>query len=264
MSNLLLEKQFYMQPYVKSHTDHIGITTIEFFHPQSNSLPGKILDELAQEIHHAGLNEDTKVIILRSEGERTFCAGASFDELAAIKTEAEGLHFFSGFAKVINAMRTCPRLIIGRIQGKCVGGGVGLAASVDYAIATEAAEIKLSELAVGIGPFVVGPAVERKIGNAAFSQLAIDATLWRNADWAKRKSLFAEVHTTIEGLDESISRLANTLAHSSLQAMAEMKKMFWKGTEHWDHLLHERAAISGKLVISEFTKKAIEKFKKKA
>jgi len=253
-----------MQPYVKSHTDHIGITTIEFYHPQSNSLPGQLLDELAQEIHHAGLDEDTKVIILRSEGERTFCAGASFEELSSIRTEAEGLRFFTGFAKVINAMRTCPRLIIARIQGKCVGGGVGLAASADYAIATDASEIKLSELAVGIGPFVVGPAVERKIGNAAFSQLAIDATLWRNADWAKRKGLYAEVHPTIEGVDEAITRLAGVLAHSNPQAMTEMKRMFWKGTEHWEHLLHERAAISGRLVISEFTKKAIDKFKKKA
>lgn len=253
-----------MQPYVKSHTDHTGITTIEFFHPQSNSLPGKILDELAQEIHHVGMHEETKVIVLRSGGDRAFCAGASFDELMAITTEAEGLRFFSGFAKVINAMRTCPRLIIARIQGKCVGGGVGLAAAADYAIATDAAEIKLSELAVGIGPFVVGPAVERKIGNAAFSQLAIDATMWRNADWAKRKGLFAEVHSTVEGMDESVGRLADTLAHSSPQAMTDMKKMFWKGTEHWDQLLHERAAVSGRLVTSEFTKKAIEKFKKKA
>lgn len=253
-----------MQPYVKSHTDHIGITSVEFFHPQSNSLPGAILEQLAQEIHYAGLNEDTKVIILRSEGERTFCAGASFDELSAISTEAEGQRFFSGFAKVINAMRTCPRLIIARIQGKCVGGGVGIAASADYAIATEAAEIKLSELAVGIGPFVVGPAVERKIGNAAFSQLAIDATLWRTADWAKRKGLFAEVHSNTEAMDESINRLANILAHSNPHAMAEMKKIFWKDTEHWEHLLYERAVISGRLVVSEFTKKAIEKFKKKA
>jgi methylglutaconyl-CoA hydratase len=253
-----------MDAYVKTHTDHIGITTIEFFHPQGNSLPGRILEELAQEIHHAGLEEETKVIILRSEGDKAFCAGASFDELSGIKNEEEGFRFFSGFAKVINAMRTCPKLIIGRIQGKCVGGGVGLAASVDYAIASEAAEVKLSELAIGIGPFVVGPAVERKIGSAAFSQLAIDATLWRNADWAKRKGLFAEVHATVEGMDEAVSRLAHTLSHSSPQAMMEMKKMFWKGTEHWEHLLPERAAISGRLVLSEFSRKAIEKFKKKA
>ncbi len=253
-----------MEPYVKSHTDHIGITTIEFFHPQSNSLPGKILEALAHEIHHAGLDEETKVIVLRSAGEKAFCAGASFDELIAIKNDEEGLRFFSGFARVINAMRTCPKLIIGRIQGKCVGGGVGLAASVDYAIATDAAEVKLSELAMGIGPFVVGPAVERKIGNTNFSHLAIDASLWRNADWARRKGLFAELHTSIEGMDEAVNRLAGTLAHSSPQAMMEMKKIFWKGTEHWEHLLHERAAISGRLVTGEYSRKAIENFKKKA
>jgi methylglutaconyl-CoA hydratase len=181
----------------------------------------------------------------------------------AIKNEAEGLQFFSGFANVINAMRKSTKFIIGRIPGKCVGGGVGLAAAVDYAIATDKAEVKLSELAVGIGPFVVGPAVERKIGTAAFSALAIDATSFRNAEWAKRKGLFAEVHESVENMDESIQRLSNTLAHTSPQAMAEMKKIFWKGTEHWDELLKERAAISGRLVLSAFTKKAIEKFKTK-
>ena len=173
------------------------------------------MEELAQTIHGAGNDDETKVIILRSAGEKVFCAGASFDELAAIQNAEQGLQFFSGFAHVINAMRTCPKFIIGRIQGKCVGGGVGLAAAADYAIATEEAEIKLSELAIGIGPFVVGPAVERKIGTSAFTQLAIDATMWRNADWARRKGLFAEVHLTSEGMDESLSRLANTLLHSS-------------------------------------------------
>jgi methylglutaconyl-CoA hydratase len=248
--------------YVKSHIEH-GINTIEFFHPQSNSLPGKILEELAKEIHFAGTHDETKVIILKSAGDKTFCSGASFDELIAIKSEADGIHFFSGFAHVINAMRKCPKFIIGRIQGKCVGGAVGLAAAVDYAIATENAEVKLSELAIGIGPFVVGPAVERKIGTAAFTTLAIDAGMWRNADWAKRKGLFSEVYDSIENMDEAIGRLSNTLAHSSPVAMAEMKKIFWKGTEHWEELLKERAAISGKLVLSEFTKKAIEKFKTK-
>lgn len=252
-----------MNAYVTSHTDHLGINSIEFYHPQSNSLPGKILGELAQEIHHAGLNADTKIIVLRSAGEKTFCAGASFDELAAISSEEDGRVFFSGFARVFNAMRTCGKLIIGRIQGKCVGGGVGLAAAVDYAIATEAAEVKLSELAIGIGPFVVGPVIERKTGTAAFSHLAIDAGLWRNADWAKRKGLFAEVHNSIENMDESIARLIHTLAHASPQAMAEMKKIFWKGTENWDQLLAERAAISGKLVVSKFTKEAIAVFKSK-
>ena len=248
--------------YVSTHIEH-GINTIEFFHPQSNSLPAKILEDLAREIHFAGTHEETKVIILRSAGEKTFCSGASFDELTSIKNEKEGLRFFSGFANVINAMRMCPKFIIGRIQGTCVGGGVGLAASVDYAIATSKAEIKLSELAVGIGPFVVGPAVERKIGTGAFSALAIDATSWRSTDWAKRKGLFAEVHESIEGMDEAVYRLANTLAHSNPAAMGEMKKIFWRGTENWDELLKERAAISGNLVLSQFTRNAIEKFKVK-
>jgi methylglutaconyl-CoA hydratase len=248
--------------YVTSHNEH-GITTIEFFHPQSNSLPAKILELLAREIHSAENDNDTKVIILRSGGDGAFCAGASFDELSAINNETEGLKFFSGFANVINAMRKCKKIIIGRIQGKCVGGGVGFAAAVDYAIAVDKAEVKLSELAIGIGPFVVGPVIERKIGTSAFSQLAIDANLWRNAEWAKHKGLFAEVHSSIESMDESVYRLANSLSHSNPDAMAEMKKIFWKGTEHWDELLKERAAISGRLVLSEFTKNAINKFKTK-
>jgi methylglutaconyl-CoA hydratase len=249
--------------YVKSHIDHNGVNTIEFYHPQSNSLPSRLLEELAQTIHGAGNDEDTKVIVLRSVGEKAFCAGASFDELVAIKTQEEGTQFFSGFANVLNAMRTCPQFIIVRIQGKCVGGGVGIAAAADYAIAVEGADIKLSELAVGIGPFVVGPAVERKIGTAAFENLAIDATMWRNAEWAKKKGLFSELHTSVDDMDESIQRLSYNLAHSNPQAMAEMKKMFWRGTENWDTLLHQRAVISGKLVLSQHTRSAIEKFKAK-
>jgi methylglutaconyl-CoA hydratase len=218
---------------------------------------------LAKEIHAAGIDNDSKVIILRSAGDKAFCAGASFDELLTIKNVREGLEFFSGFAHVINAMRKCPKFIIARIHGKCVGGGVGLAAAADYAIAAEGAEIKLSELAIGIGPFVVGPVVERKIGTSSFSQLAIDSSLWRNADWARRKGIYAELHPTIEGMNESIHRLSNNLSHSNPEAMQEMKKIFWKGTENWDQLLIERAAISGKLILSDFSKKAIEKFKKK-
>jgi methylglutaconyl-CoA hydratase len=246
--------------YVKTET-HNGITTIEFFHPKSNSLPLKILEALAKEIHFAGTHDDSKVIILKSEGDTTFCSGASFAELLEIKTTAEGSQFFLGFANVINAMRKCPKFIIGRIHGKCVGGGVGLIAAVDYAIALDKADIRLSELAIGIGPFVIGPALERKIGTAAFSTLAIDANMWRNSDWAKRKGLFAELHETIANMDESINRLSNTLSHSHPKAMAEMKKMFWKGTDHWDELLKERAAISGGLVLSSYSKTAIEKLK---
>jgi len=249
--------------YVHVET-HKGMTTIEFFHPQSNSLPHRILEALANEIHDAGFDKETKVIILRSTGEKAFCAGASFDELSNIQNQKQGFAFFSGFANVINAMRKCPKLIIGRIHGKCVGGGVGLAAAVDYAIATEGAEIKLSELAIGIGPFVVGPAVQRKLGVSSFSQLAIDATMWRNADWARRKGLYSELHSSVDSMDESISRLANHLSHSSPEAMAEMKKIFWQGTDNWDELLSERAEISGRLVLSHFTKEAIAKFKTKA
>jgi methylglutaconyl-CoA hydratase len=248
--------------YVKTET-HRGVTTIEFFHPQSNSLPGKILEEIAQEVHFAGQEDDTKVILLRSGGDKAFCAGASFDELMAIKTESEGVRFFSGFANIINAMRKCPKFIIGRIHGKCVGGGVGLAAACDYTIALEGADIKLSELSLGIGPFVVGPAVERKMGTSAFSQLAIDAGMWRNSDWARRKGLYGEVHPNLESMEESIERLSSTLLHSSPHAMAELKKILWKGTEHWDQLLYERAAISGKLVLSEFTKNYIRQFREK-
>jgi len=248
--------------YVKSEF-HNSVTAIEFFHPQSNSLPLKILDELAQEIHRAGNDDDTRVIILKSGGDKVFCAGASFDELAAIQNVEQGVQFFSGFAHVINAMRICPKFIIARVHGRCVGGGVGLVAASDYAIATEAAEIKLSELSFAIGPFVVGPAVERKIGVSAFTQLAVDASMWRNAQWAGRKGLFAEVHGSTDGMDESISRLAEFLIHSSPQTMAEMKRIFWKGTEHWDHLLHERAGISGRLVLSSHAKTAIEKVRAK-
>ena len=248
--------------YVKSEVQN-GISTIEFFHPQSNSLPGKILNELANAITDAGNHTKTKVIVLKSAGEKAFCAGASFDELTQIKNETEGLNFFSGFAKVINAIRLCPKFVIGRIQGKCVGGGVGIAAAVDYALATETAEVKLSELAVGIGPFVVGPAVERKIGAAAFSSPAIDAACWRSAQWAKENGLFAELHTNSSNLDAAVMRLASVLSLSSPQAMAEMKKIFWEGTAHWNELLVERAKISGRLVLSDFTKTAIEKFKSK-
>lgn len=249
--------------YVNTET-HNGITTIEFFHPQSNSLPRHLLKSLANEIHAAGTDEATRVIVLRSGGDKTFCAGASFDELTKIDNAEKGYEFFSGFAEVVNAMRKCSKLIIGRIHGKCVGGGVGLAAAVDYAISTEASEVKLSELAIGIGPFVIGPAVERKIGKSSFSQLAIDATMWRNADWARRKGLYAECHPTTEGMDESISRLSAVLSHSSPVAMSEMKKIFWQGTDDWDELLTKRAEISGRLVLSNFTKEAIAKFKAKA
>lgn len=240
-----------------------GIATVEFFHPMSNSLPGKILNKLADEIIICGENSDVKVILLRSEGEKAFCAGASFDELISIKEFEAAKDFFSGFAKVINAIRKAPKFVVARIQGKAVGGGVGLASAADYTLAHASAAVKLSELAVGIGPFVVGPAVERKIGTAAFMQLSIDATEWQSAQWAREKGLFASVYETHQELDEAIQKLVKTLSQSNPEAMAMLKKVFWRGTDDWDQLLAERAGMSGKLILSEFSVNAITKFKSK-
>lgn len=251
------------QGFVNYTIELNGVATIEFGHPLSNSLPGKILQKLAETITELGQNNEVKVIVLRSAGDKAFCAGASFDELISIKDFETGKAFFSGFAKVINACRKAPKFIIGRVHGKAVGGGVGVASSVDYCFATDSADVKLSELAVGIGPFVVGPAVERKIGLAAMSELAINATEWRNADWAKKKGLFTDVFESDEEMDKEIQKLAGRLAASNPEAMAMLKKVFWQGTDHWDELLAERAGMSGKLVLSEFTVNAINSFKKK-
>ena len=243
------------------YTINNQIATIEFGHPLSNSLPGKILAKLAESITELGNNDNVRVIVLKSLGEKAFCAGASFDELISIKDFETGKTFFSGFAKVINACRKCPKFIIGRVQGKAVGGGV--ASAVDYCLATTNAEVKLSELAVGIGPFVVGPAVERKIGISAMSELAINATEWRSAEWAKNKGLYADVFNSIEELDGEVDKLANRLAKSNPEAMSMLKEVFWEGTNHWDELLSDRAAMSGKLVLSDFTVNAINSFKNK-
>lgn len=237
------------------------IAFVTFHHPQSNSLPGELLRKLAQEIESAGQNDAARVIVLQSEGDKAFCAGASFDELVSIDNFEQGKIFFSGFAAVINAMRKAPKFVIARVQGKAVGGGVGLASAADYTLATVHSSVKLSELAVGIGPFVVGPAVARKIGNAAFQQLAINATEWQTAAWAESKGMYAAVYDTIEALDKALMELAERLAASNPEAMRLLKTVSWEGTEHWDDLLIERAAISGQLVLSDFTRNAIAKFK---
>ena len=251
-----------MTEYVKINTEN-GIGTIEFFHPQSNSLPGHILAELASTITKAGKDDNIKVIILKSAGERAFCAGASFDELVAIDTPENGKKFFSGFANVINAARKCPKFIIGRVQGKAVGGGVGMASATDYCFATKFASAKLSELAIGIGPFVVGPAVERKIGTSAFSAMTINATKWFDANWARERGLYTEVFETTEEMDIEVAKLATTLSNFNPEAMEGLKKVMWQGTDHWDTLLMERAVSSGTLVLSDFTRNAINKFKTK-
>jgi len=247
-------------PYVK-HDIQDGISTIEFFHPAHNSLPGDLLAKLADAITQAGENDAVKVIILKSGGDRTFCAGASLKELVSINDPETGRIFFSGFANVINAMRKCPKFIIGRIQGKTVGGGVGLASATDYCMASKFASIKLSELNVGIGPFVVGPAVERKLGLTGMSQIAIDANSFYDAQWAQQKGLYASVHESTQALDTAVQLFAENLCTYNPEAMAEMKKVMWAGTEHWDTLLAQRAVISGRLVLSDFTKKTLKTFK---
>ncbi|MFC4690664.1 enoyl-CoA hydratase/isomerase family protein [Dokdonia genika] len=247
-------------PHVKEHIEN-GISTIEFFHPAHNSLPGDILAKLALTIQEAGENDAVKVIVLKSGGDRTFCAGASFKELISINDKETGRVFFSGFANVINAMRKCPKFIIGRVQGKTVGGGVGVASATDYCMASKFASIKLSELNIGIGPFVVGPAVERKLGLTGMSQIAIDANTFYDAEWARQKGLYAHVYDSTEELDAAVQATAENLCKYNPEAMREMKKMMWAGTEHWDELLAERAAISGKLVLSDFTKETLKRFK---
>lgn len=250
------------QGYIKSDLID-GVAHIEFYHPLSNSLPSKLLSELADAISEAGKNEAVKVLLLRSAGERAFCAGASFDELISIQDLDQGKKFFSGFANVINAMRTCPKFIVGRVHGKAVGGAVGLASSVDYCFATKHASVKLSELAVGIGPFVVGPAVERKVGLSGMSELAINATEWRDAEWAHQRGLYYHLHESAEEMDQEIEALLTRLKGFNPEAMRQLKEVFWQGTEHWDQLLADRAAISGELVLSDFTRNAINAFKKK-
>ena len=237
---------------------HQGLATITFHHPAHNSLPGYLLADLSKNITEAGQSPDVHIILLQSGGDRTYCAGASFDELMTITNERDGKKFFLGFANVINAIRKCPKIVVGKIQGKAIGGGVGIAAAVDYCLATKYASIKLSELALGIGPFVVGPAIERKIGLSAFSQMAINATEWQTAQWAKEKGLFQEVFEGTEQLDEYTNHFVQKLLSSSQSALHSIKQTLWAGTEHWDQLLDERAGISGKLVITPAAQQAIK------
>jgi methylglutaconyl-CoA hydratase len=237
-----------------------GVGTIRFSHPKSNSLPGALLRRLADAVTWMGRDPGARVIVLRSEGSGAFCAGASLDELVDIADEQEGARFFSGFAQVILAMVRAPKLVIVRIQGRTTGGGVGIAAAADYAFAVEGASAKLSELAVGIGPFVVGPVIERRIGSGAYAAMAVD-TDWRDAAWCERHGLYARVFADVADMDAELNALAGKLASSNPDAMAGMKRVFWEGTEHWETLLAARAKMSGTLVLSEFTRAAIAKFK---
>ena len=245
--------------YVRTHvTDGIG--RIEFHHPKSNALPGHLLRELAATVTAVSETPGIRVLVLQSGGSGPFCAGASFDELTAISDTAQGQEFFSGFAGVILAMIRAPQFVISRVHGKAAGGAVGLIAASDFSMAVDKASAKLSELAVGIGPFVVGPVIEKKIGLAGFSQMAVDAD-WRDAAWCERHGLYARLYPDVPALDAGIDALATTLAASNPEAIAQLKRVFWAGTEQWDTLLAERAAMSGTLVLSDFTRQAIGAFK---
>lgn len=238
------------------------IATVTFGHPASNSFPRELLDRLTAEFHNLSANPTITLIVIQSEGTGAFCAGASFDELLAVSNEGEGTQFFSGFAHLINAMRSCSKLIVGRIQGKAVGGGVGIACACDYTLATKNASIKLSELAIGIGPFVIEPVVSRKIGKTAMSEMTLAAEEWKSSDWAVAKGLYASTFESIEALDIAITNFSAKLSSYNPDALIEMKNVLWDGTQDWEALLVERAAISGRLVLSDFTKKALLQFKK--
>lgn len=247
--------------YVRTDINPQGIARVTFFHPNHNSLPSTLLQGLVDAFQTLGNDPAVRLIVLQSAEHKTFCAGASFDELVAISDFDTSHRFFLGFGNVINAMRRCPKIVVGRVHGKAVGGGVGLAAATDYCMASQYASVRLSELAVGFGPFVIGPAVERKIGVSAFSKMSLTPAEWQTARWAGERGLFAEVFDTVEQLDAYIAHFGSTLCSYSPEALAELKQVFWQGTDHWDTLLSERAAISGRLALSDFTKAAIAKFK---
>ncbi|MBP2283897.1 methylglutaconyl-CoA hydratase [Flavobacterium sp. CG_23.5] len=238
------------------------VATLEFGHPASNSFPRELLDRLTNALNDLSSNPEVSVIIMKSEGTGAFCAGASFDELLAVSNQEEGTKFFSGFAHLLNAMRKCTKIIVGRIHGKAVGGGVGIASACDYVLATKNASIKLSELAIGIGPFVIEPAVSRKIGKTALAEMTLAAHEWKTADWAAAKGLYADVFENTEDLDRALENFCSNLASYNPEALSEMKKVLWEGTDHWETLLFERAAITGKLVLSDYSRKALTQFKK--
>jgi methylglutaconyl-CoA hydratase len=237
------------------------IATLQFGHSAGNSFPRQLLDRLTAEINLLSRNESVSVIVLQSEGNRVFCAGASFDELLEVENEEQGTEFFSGFAHLLNAMRNCSKIIIGRVQGKAVGGGVGIIATCDYVLATTESAVKLSELAIGIGPFVIEPAVSRKIGKTAMAEMTLAAHEWKSANWALQKELYSSIHTA-EELDAAVADFAQKLSSYNPEALFEMKKIIWEGTENWESLLFERAAITGKLVLSDFSRNALTQFKK--
>ena len=239
-----------------------GIATLEFGHPAGNSFVSELLDRLHEALENLSHDPQVKLIILKSEGERAFCAGASLDELRSVSTPDEATSFFGGFAKVINAMRTNNKPVIGRVQGKAVGGGVGLIAACDYVFATEDASVRLSEISIGIAPLVIAPAVERKIGPGGLAELSLSPSSWQNAYWAREKGLYANVFSSIKEMDKELDLYASQLAALPSAALQAMKKVLWEGTEHWDQLLFQRAEMSGQLSLTPETKEILARIKK--
>ena len=239
-----------------------SISEITFGHPKSNSLPGEILELLAQTILNEGAKTEVKAILLKSGGEKAFCAGASFDELLSIDELENSKKFFGGFAKVLNAMRSCGKLVIVRVQGKTTGGGVGIACAADYCFATKDAALALTELNLGIGPFVIGPYVERKMGKSAYAAMSIDAD-FRSAEWCKQHDVYHSVSENIEMMDEEISKFLEKLSARSSDALSLIKKVSWEGTEHFEELMPERILMSASLILEDSAKKNIEKIKER-
>jgi methylglutaconyl-CoA hydratase len=237
-----------------------GIGTVEFAHPKGNSLPAKLLDELAAAITALGANDSARVIVLRSAGTGAFCAGASFDEFTALADAAEGQRFFSGFSRVILAMIRAPKFVLTRVHGRAAGGAIGVIAASDYSVAVGTAQVKLSELQVGIGPFVVGVVIERKLGLAPFMNLAVHAD-WHSAAWCERHGLYSAVMDSEDALDDAVAAHAKRLAASNPEAMREMKRVFWQHTDGWEKTMTERAAMSGRMVLSDFTREALTRFR---
>lgn len=239
-----------------------NISEITFGTPKSNSLPGEILEKLAQTILESGKDENVKAILLKSEGEKAFCAGASFDELLEIEELEKSKIFFGGFAKVLNAMRNCGKLVVVRVQGKTTGGGVGIACAADYCFATKDSAMALTELNLGIGPFVIGPYVERKIGKSAYGAMSIDAD-FRSANWCEKHDVYHSVSENIQEMDEKIAAFMNKLSERSADALALIKKVSWEGSEHFDQLMPERILMSASLILEDSAKKNIELIKER-
>lgn len=237
-----------------------GFARIVFSHPAHNSMPSQLLSDLVRQIEEAGHNDEIGAVLLRSEGEGTFCAGANLDELLSIKEEETGKDFFMGFANVILAMRRCPKPIIVAVQGKAIGGGVGIAAAADYCLGCRASQVKLSELAIAIGPFVILPALIRKMGVAAAGQLSLD-TEWHTAAWGRDNGLFQRVYAGPEELFREARILAERVGKFNPNASARLKQSLWEDTDHWPALLAERAATTGRLVMSGEAKTALGNLK---